>query len=503
MQSEAAAPTAAAPAVSTAEALQFHGGPFGALAPFFIFLAGVITLALSGTPDERSFWPVLVLALCLGLALARNRTAYSEVLIKGMAQPIVMLMIMAWLLASVLGVLMVNTGFVDALIWGAGQLGLRGRAFVLASFVICAVVSTSTGTSIGSILICGPLLYPAGGLLGAPLPLLAGAILGGSTFGDSISPISDTSIASAFSQDADISGTVRSRLKYVLPSAGAALVAYFLFSLSHPVTPAGQGNGPISGRPDGLPMLAVPILVITLLIRGRHLVHGLLVGLMAGIAVGLGFGLLPLSAIISLDRQNFVARSFVIDGINRALGICIFTVLLWGIVSGLEASGALRRLTRVAEGRLRSVRAAEAWISSVVGGTVLLTCHSIVAILTVGPLARDIGARFGLHHYRRANLLDLSVSTVPFILPYFIPVILAAGITRSGSSFGIPSQAPAQIGLHNFYSWAVLIAVIVAIGSGFGRRFAADEAAEDWTVKPPEHRKANVFRPRRGTHKHR
>ena len=466
----------AAPAQSgvSSTRLLFYGGLIGALAPFFAFALGVITLALSGTPDERGFWPVLVLAIAVGLVLARNRTAYSETVIKGMAQPIVMLMVTAWLLASVIGVLMEKTGFVEALTWSAGRLGLGGHSFIVASFLICCVVSTSTGTSIGSLLVCGPLLYPAGGMLGSSLPLLAGAILGGATFGDSISPISDTSISSALTQEADIGGTVRSRLKYVLIAGAFAMIGFYLYSVF--ATTATGRHTALTGRPDGLPMLAVPILIIAMLVAGRHLLHGLMTGLVVGVLIGLSFGILPVESLISLDKQNFVARSFVIEGFNRGLGISIFTMLLCGIVAGLEASGVLQRLVEFARRRINSVRSCEAWIVGVVTGAVLLTCHSNVAILTVGHFARDLGSQFGLHRYRRANLLDLPVSTVPFLLPYFIPVIVAASTTRSGAAFGLPAVAPGALGLHNFYSWGLLVMVIIAVTTGFGRRFASDAA---------------------------
>jgi hypothetical protein len=55
-------------------------------------------------------------------------------------------------------------------------------------------------------------------------------------------------------------------------------------------------------------------------------------------------------------------------------------------------------------------------------------------------------------------------------------VILAASTTRSGASFGLPAVAPAALGLHNFYSWAVLLMVVIAVTTGFGRRFASDAA---------------------------
>ena len=353
--------------------VRFFGGAAGALFPFIVFLAGVMTIALSGAPDERGFWPVLILSLCLGLILARDRKNYCVSVIQGMAQPIVMIMITAWMLASIIGVLMSETGFVEGLTWTASQLHLGGTAFVIASFLICCIVSVSTGSSFGTILICAPLLFPAGGILGAHLATLAGAILGGATFGDCIAPISDTTIASATSQGADIIGTVRSRLKYVIPAAFVAVVFYALSAglRSDP----GQANIPeLAGSPKGLPMLIVPAVIIVLLLKKKHLLHGLLAGLMVGVILGLILKLLPLTRLLSLDLEKFSAKSFVIDGINRAVGISFFTILLMGLVATLKASGLLNRLVAFSAKRSRTLRQTEAWISGAVGAAVLLTC---------------------------------------------------------------------------------------------------------------------------------
>ena len=56
--------------------LSFHGGVVGALVPFALFLAGVSWLGLSGAPDETGFWPVLLMAIALGLCLATDKSAY-------------------------------------------------------------------------------------------------------------------------------------------------------------------------------------------------------------------------------------------------------------------------------------------------------------------------------------------------------------------------------------------------------------------------------------------
>ena len=458
-----------------AKVVRYYGGLWGAFFPFAFFVAGVVALALVGAPDERGFWPVLVLALTLSLLLARDRSAFCEVVIEGMSRPIVMIMIMAWSLASIIGVLLNETGFVEALIWIAAQLHLSGWTFVGASFLICCMVSTATGTSFGTILICGPILYPAGGLMGADLATLAGAVLGGATFGDSISPISDTSIASALSQGADIGGTVRSRLKYVLPGAVLALPVYLLCARWS--GGLASGGAQLAGDPRGLPMVLAPLVVIGLLLTGRHLVHGLLAGMAVALLVGVGLGLLPLEKLLRLDLENFTARSVLIDGINRSVGISFFTIFLLGLVAALEASGFLRRLVDFSARRTPTPRAAEIWIAAVVGAVVSLTCHSIVAILTVADFTRETGERFGIHPYRRANLLDVTVSSFPFMLPYFIPVVLTANTTASGLDRGVPKVDPLQVGLHNFFSLMLVGVLVFAITTGYGRRFRADESS--------------------------
>lgn len=451
----------------TTKALKFYGGFLGALIPFIVFIIGVVVIALSGAPDEKGFWPVLILAMSLGLILAKDRTAFSEVVIAGMSQKIVMIMIVAWMLASIIGILMTLTGFVDALIWVSNQLSLNGVGFVIATFIICCIVSLSTGSSFATILICSPLLYPTGGVLGAHLPSLAGAIIGGAAFGDFIAPISDTTIASALSQKAKIGATVKSRIKYVVPAAIFALIGYTLTS-TWLNAESSTHEAMLTGKPAGLIMLTVPALIIFLFLKGKHLLHGLLFGLIFGTIVGLASGLLSLEQVISLDLENFAAKSFVIDGINRAVGLSIFTILLMGLVATLKASGLMTNLVDFAALHAKTKKQAESWIAGVMSAAVLLTTHSIVAILMVTDFSNKTGEKLGVDKIRRANLLSLMACVFPFILPYFIPVILMANMTASGKEFGIPQVGPLEVGLYNFMSWGLLLMALMTLFFGFG-----------------------------------
>jgi Na+/H+ antiporter NhaC len=100
-------------------------------------------------------------------------------------------------------------------------------------FVLAAVVSFSTGTSWGTMAIVMPLVVPVAVRLagmtvatGMDTVVVAtiGAVLAGAVFGDHCSPISDTTIVSAFSCDCDAVDHVRTQLPYALSAAGISIV---------------------------------------------------------------------------------------------------------------------------------------------------------------------------------------------------------------------------------------------------------------------------------------
>lgn len=450
--------------------LGFHLGLAGAAAPILVFAAAAAWLGFSGAPDERGLWPVLLAALGVGLLVARSASAYSAAALRGMSRPIVMLMVAAWLLAGVFSVVLRESGLVHALVWAAAELGVSGGGFVLMSFLIAVLFSTATGTSLGTILICAPLLYPAAGVLEASPVVLIGAILAGATFGDNVSPVSDTTIASASSQGAPMGGVVRSRLRYSLPAAVvAALVLTLLGGAESAVTQAPGQGAMLEGNPGALPMLLAPLAAFVMLWRGRGLVESLFSGVAAALVLALSLRLVAPADLVYIDREAFRARGLILDGMEGAVGIVVFTILLMGIVGAAQEAGILDRLTRGPGRAAETARAAELRIFGVTSVAVLLTTHSVMAILAVGDLVRDSGGRAGVGRFRRANLLDMTVCTYPFLLPFFIPTILAASATAAGESFGIARVSALEAGLANAYSWALLAVMLAAIRTGFGR----------------------------------
>ena len=450
--------------------LGFHLGLAGAAAPILVFAAGAAWLGFSGAPDERGLWPILLAALGVGLLVARSASAYSAAALRGMSRPIVMLMVAAWLLAGVFSVVLRESGFVHALVWAGAELGVSGGGFVLMSFLIAVLFSTATGTSLGTILICAPLLYPAAGVLEASPVVLIGAILAGATFGDNVSPVSDTTIASASSQGAPMGGVVRSRLRYAIPAAAVAAVVLTLLGGADTAVTQAPGQGAmLEGSPAALPMLLAPLAAFAMLWRGRGLVESLFAGVAAAVVLALLLGLVAPGDLVYIDREAFQARGLILDGMEGAVGIVVFTILLMGIVGAAQEAGILDRLAQGPRRAARTARGAELRIFGVTSVAVVLTTHSVMAILAVGDLVRDSGRRAGIGRFRRANLLDMTVCTYPFLLPFFIPTILAASATASGESFGIARVSALEAGLANAYSWALLGVMLAAIWTGLGR----------------------------------
>ncbi len=444
--------------------LAFRFGLLGALAPMLVFVTGVGALAVVGAPDERGFWPILLLALAVSRALATDGETWSDAVISTVAQPIVATMLLAWLLAGAHGGTLAAAGLVDGIVWLAQTLGAGAVASVGGAFLGCALLSTATGTSFGTLLVAGPVLYGAGVGLGAPPMVLLGAILAGATWGDSISPISDTSIASAGSQGVDVAGTVRARLRYVIPAGLLAFGASLILAALTPHAAMGDPSTATASSARPLVLLIVPLVVVTMLLRRRPLLEALLLGLGLAIGVGVGSGLLGAREVLRVEPGSFGASGVVIDGIGRGVGVSVFTLLLMALIGPLQAAGTLDRL--VARAGARSDRRRAEWaIVGLVTLATFLTTHSVVAMLAVGPVVQRIGGAAGVTAYRRANLLDLTVCTWPFLLPWFLPTILAASVTRGGT---LAPVTPGAAGLYNTYAWALLLTVGLAVVTGYG-----------------------------------
>lgn len=146
------------------------------------------------------------------------------------------ILVMAWSLAAVTDQLHVAS-YLASLSSGGNAIWIP-----VMMFIIAAGTSFATGTAWGTMAILMPVSIQlvaqlAGTDPQSPVMLAAiGAILGGATVGDHISPISDTTIMSSMSCAADLVDHVRTQLPYALTvSMASILVGYLPIALGVPV----------------------------------------------------------------------------------------------------------------------------------------------------------------------------------------------------------------------------------------------------------------------------
>jgi Na+/H+ antiporter NhaC len=95
-------------------------------------------------------------------------------------------------------------------------------------FLICAVVSYATGSLVSASVILAPIAMSLAASLGANLPLVLAALIGGSTFGDSSSPLSDIVVESAMGASVDVVDLGKAQFLYKVGIALIALVLYLI-----------------------------------------------------------------------------------------------------------------------------------------------------------------------------------------------------------------------------------------------------------------------------------
>ncbi|MDO8334225.1 MAG: Na+/H+ antiporter NhaC family protein, partial [Nitrosomonas sp.] len=110
---------------------------------------------------------------------------------------------------------------------------LNPTIFLAAGFILCSLMSVATGTSWGTVGTIGVVLIGIGDAIGIPLPLVAGMIVSGATFGDKLSPISDTTNLAAMSAGTHLYRHIGAMLYTTTPTFVIVLGIFTLWGLQY------------------------------------------------------------------------------------------------------------------------------------------------------------------------------------------------------------------------------------------------------------------------------
>ncbi|MDR3332599.1 MAG: hypothetical protein LBT08_08215 [Synergistaceae bacterium] len=463
--------------------LEFRKTNYLSLVPLFIFaLFCVLFFVVFKVFEMDALAMGGVAALIIGSLLAKSQTKYWEAVIKGMCSDMAGAIALILLVVGVFTRMMSYGNVAQGFVWLGGNLGLRGAWFCVFTFIATSIIATATGTSIGTLFSCFPILFPSGILLGADPLFLAGAILSGAIFGDNIGPISDTTIASAATQRytnkegvADIAGVVSSRMGYALLGAFLAAVGFYFFGGSPAESAEAQALLREYSNPKGLIMLIPVVILLTIAVINRNIYISITWGIISGSIIGVISGVLTPADIISVKAGSLTG--FLYSGVQSMLGTVVYLYGVFGIMGVLQESGTLNNII------LRLVNSKYA--KTVVGTEIVMGLGVIVssiclgaangpAIIMFGPVANELGKTKKLHPYRRANLLDGLAGTIPVLVPFtsafiFI-VITCVNDLRKTYSF-IEAINPMRLSYATLHCWGLLAAFAIAIACGWGRRY--------------------------------
>ena len=450
--------------------LTFRGGILFSLVPLLIYVFFCVVLFICFKAFNMEALAVGgFLALLAGGLFCTSYKAFWDSVIKGISSITSVSVVIILLLVGMFSQLIKTCGLSGGFVWIANTIGIHGGFFTAFTFLATCIVSTATGSSIGTMFIAFPIFYPAGMILGANEMFMAGSIVSGAIFGDNLAPISDTTIASASTQQfadghpADIGGVVSSRLPY---SAVAGLITIVMFAVLGGMGGTFQGGEiDAAANPMSLIMLIPVVVMLAASTKTRNIYAGILAGLSLGTAVGLIAGLFPFSAVFANDAANNAATGFLIDGVNSILPTCALVLSVFGIMGVLNDSGMLARIAdKILDSRLgQTPQGAELiCMAGISLTTILLGGVTSASILTFGPILNKIGTARNIHPYRRSNLLDGTANSLPAIIP-FMSVFVFIGSALTGLS-------PVVVAFGSLYGFVLFTVFLFSVLTGWGRR---------------------------------
>ncbi len=420
---------------------------FKGLIPFIVFiglyLGAGIFLQMIGT-DMAFYQLPSPVAAFVGIIVAflifdGNLKHKVHIFLKGCGQEDIMTMCMVYLLAGAFATVASAMGGVDATV-NLGLTFIPPQFIAVGIFIIAAFISTATGTSVGAIVAVGPIAIGLAEKSGVYLPLVLGALIGGAMFGDNLSMISDTTIASTRTQGVEMKDKFRVNLAIVLPTAILTIILLLIF-----------------GQPTQIPQIetlsyniikVLPyILVLGMSLFGLNVFLVLLSGIVASGVVGFIFG----------DFGFLGYSQNIYKGFTSMNEIFILSLLTGGLAGLVINAGGIEWLLQKVQKLIKGRKSAELGIATLVSLTDIAVANNTVAIIVNGSIAKQISNKYKVDPRRTSTLLDVFACIWQGVIPYGAQMLIMLKFTEG--SIGFSMVFP--------YLWYQGLLAILAISSIF------------------------------------
>lgn len=420
---------------------------FLSLTPLLVFLGiylgtSVVVNDFYKVPITVAFVAASVYAVCItrGVPLSERIERFS----RGAASPGMMLMVWIFILAGAFAHAAKAMGAVDATV--SLTLHLLPDSLLLPGlFLAACFISLSIGTSVGTVVALTPMAAGIATQTDGNLPLMVAVVVGGAYFGDNLSFISDTTIAATQTQGCRMSDKFRVNVRIVAPAALLVLGLYIIMGQSV--------NAPTQLPPVEWHKVVPYLFVLVAALAGMNVMVVLTAGILLTGIIGISFGCFsPMGWMESMG-----------EGILGMGELIIVTLLAGGMLELIRYNGGIDWLMQKLTRRIRGKRGAEMAIALLVMLTDVCTANNTIAVMTTGPIARDIATRFGVDSRKSASLLDTFSCFAQGLIPYGAQMLMAAGL--SGVS-------PLRIAGYLYYPMVMGLFALLSIWLRFPRRYS-------------------------------
>lgn len=429
------------------EKIHKRPGGWWSLSPLFVFLC--LYLITSIVVNDFYKVPLTVAFLvssCYAIAITRGLTLEQRIyqFSVGASNKNIMLMVWIFILAGAFAQSAGQMGAIDATVNLTLHI-LPDNLLLAGIFLAACFISLSIGTSVGTIVALTPVAIGLAEKTGIDLPFMVGVVVGGSFFGDNLSFISDTTIASTKTQECVMRDKFRVNSMIVVPAALIVLGIYIFQGLSIAAPAQVQAIEWVKVIPY--------LIVLGTAIAGMNVMLVLIIGILASGVIGIATGSFGLF-------DWFGAMSSGITGMGELI---IITLLAGGMLETIRYNGGIDFIIRKLTRHVRGKRGAELSIAGLVSITNLCTANNTIAIITTGPIARDIAKKFHLDRRKVASILDTFSCLVQGIIPYGAQMLTAASLAQ---------LSPISIIGNLYYPFTMGICALLAILLRYPKRYS-------------------------------
>ncbi len=415
-----------------------------ALIPLAVFLV----VYLGSSILAKDFYAISTIVPFLAAALTAlimNRKEKFEkkvnIFCKGAENTNIILMVVIFILAGAFAQVAKDMGAVDSTV-NLGLSLLPSELLIPGMFIIGCFIALSIGTSMGTIVALVPIAVGIAGKTGIETALAVGAVVSGAMFGDNLSIISDTTIAATRTQGCEMKDKFRTNFIIVLPAAIITVLIFMILTRN-------TGSVSLDTLDFNLIKIIPYIIVIATALLGLNVIIVLLLGILSSGLIGFIFG--------SFDILGFF--NSISTGIAGMSELIIISILIAGTIEIIKYNGGIDFILNKGLKNFKSKRGAEYGIATLVSLVDICTANNTVAIVTVGPIAKDISNKYDLEPKRVAGILDMFSCAFQGVIPYGAQLISAAGLA---------AISPFSIMRFLFYPYLMGICAIISIYVYYG-----------------------------------